>query len=141
MVAKEKENMSVHPFPQPAPVAPLRLDFFEDCKKEQRKDWLIKGVLAEGEDSTWFGLPGKTKSMLLTDIAVHIASGRDWRGYKTKKKVGVLYLALERATLTKRRLAAYGRLQPRTSLSIYSTSASAIANWKMTSPVPLVPHL
>jgi hypothetical protein len=115
-LAAERKTLMVQPTPlfanMPLPVcapvpAALRLDFFDDCRKEPKKNWIIKGVLAEDEDSTWYGLPGKTKSMLLTDIAVHVAAGRDWRGYKSRKKVGVVYLALERASLTKRRLAAY----------------------------------
>jgi hypothetical protein len=86
---------------------PFPLTFFDACKNLPRKNWLIKGVIAEGEESSWYGAPGATKSMLLTDIAVHLASGQEWRGHKTKKKCGVIYFAMERATLTQRRLAAY----------------------------------
>jgi hypothetical protein len=88
-------------------VAPLPLVFFDDFGNEPAKSWLIKGVLAEDEDSSWYGAPGATKSMLLTDIAVHIASGQDWRGHKAKKRCGIIYFALERAALTKRRFRAY----------------------------------
>jgi AAA domain len=85
----------------------LELKYFDECANEPAKPWLIKGVMAADEDSSWFGPPGSLKSMLLTDIAVHLAAGIDWRGYKTKAAAGVVYFALERAGLTRRRLAAY----------------------------------
>lgn len=101
------------------PKRALRYQTFEDCIGEQPKEWLIENVIALGEDSTWFGPPGSLKSALLTDIAVHVASGRDWRGYEFKRfsdteadarvdeHRGVIYFALERASLTRRRFAAY----------------------------------
>lgn len=85
----------------------LKLTFFDECASEPPKDWLIKGVIACGEDSTWYGPPGSLKSALLTDICAHIAAARDWRGHKVRRRVGAIYFALERAGLTKRRLAAY----------------------------------
>jgi len=89
----------------------LRFQTFEDCITERPKEWLIENVIALGEDSTWFGPPGSLKSALLTDIAVHVASGRDWRGHQFNRGEleyrGVVYFALERAGLTRRRLAAY----------------------------------
>jgi hypothetical protein len=44
---------------------------------------------------------------VLTDIAVHAGAAREWRGYQTKGSYGVVYFALERADLVKRRLVAY----------------------------------
>jgi hypothetical protein len=82
---------------------------FEQCGNEPAKPWAIKGVIALGEDSSWFGMPGSLKSALLTDMAVHLAAGRDWRGFKTKQSLGTVYFAFERAALTRRRLAAYRR--------------------------------
>lgn len=106
------------------PKNPLRFRTFEDCLTEQPKDWLIEGALAFREDSTFFGPPGSLKSALLTDIAVHVATGRDWRGHpfsrgvdtdddpedaKINESRGVVYFALERAGLTRRRLSAYAK--------------------------------
>src|SRR5262245_49962359 len=85
----------------------LALTFFNECVTPRRKNWLIKNVIATGESSSWFGPPGGLKSALLTDIAVHRAAGKDWRGYRAKQACGVVYFALERADLVKRRLAAY----------------------------------
>jgi hypothetical protein len=93
---------------------------FDQCAYSAPKTWLVENVIALGEDSSWYGPPGEGKSALLTDLAVHVASGRDWRGYKfnrheydNPKEVnfrehrGVIYFALERADLTERRLRAY----------------------------------
>jgi hypothetical protein len=46
---------------------------------------------------------------LITDIAIHIASGEEWRGYRCKQRCGVVYFALERAALVKRRLTAHAQ--------------------------------
>lgn len=97
----------------------LNFETFEDCWTEPPKTWLVEGVVALDEDSSWVGPPASLKSALLTDLAVHIAAGRDWRGYKFNRccndpddvnfeeRRGVLIFALERAPLTRRRLAAY----------------------------------
>jgi RecA-family ATPase len=71
------------------------------------KSWLLKGLLARGETSAWIGAPGSLKSALLTDIAVCIAANRDWHERRSKQATAVIYFALERADLVRRRLAAY----------------------------------
>lgn len=87
----------------------LPLDYFADIETAEPKRWLIKNVIARGEMSSWIGAPGAAKSALLTDIAVHEASAfaEAWRGYKIREHCGVVYFALERAALVKRRLQAY----------------------------------
>jgi len=85
----------------------IKLTFFSELVKPMPKLWGIKGVFARGETSSWVGPPGGGKSALLTDIAVYKAAGRDWRSYRTKGAEGVVYFALERADLVKRRLVAY----------------------------------
>lgn len=88
----------------------LSLKFFDECANEPAKPWLIKGVLALDEDSSWYGPPGSLKSTLLTDIGVALAAQKkEWRGFKVKMAAGVIYFAFERAGLTRRRLAAYAK--------------------------------
>ena len=87
----------------------LALTFFDELTDAPAKPWLIKGVIARGETSSWIAPPGKGKSALLTDIAVHMAGAKDWRGYRTKGRSGVVYFALERADLVRRRLVAHQR--------------------------------
>src|SRR5262245_61675642 len=62
----------------------LPLTFFDDLSEQPSKSWLIKNVIARDETSSWFAPPGKGKSALLTDISISVASGSNWRGYRTK---------------------------------------------------------
>lgn len=102
------EPVTVIPFPAtPQQPAALSLTFFDECKNRAPKQWLIKGVIAKAESSSWYGAPGSMKSALLTDLAVHVAAGQDWRGFKHKERCGVVYFAFERADLVRRRLSAY----------------------------------
>jgi hypothetical protein len=92
---------------QTAKREPIRLTYFRDCGASVNRRWLLKGVIAKGETSNWFGPPGSGKSAVMTELSVHSASRRDWRGHKAKEGCGVLILALERADLYRRRLYAY----------------------------------
>ncbi|QDM32175.1 AAA family ATPase [Tardiphaga sp. vice352] len=101
-------NVIPLPLPPAAPIsAALKLTYFDECNDRAPKRWLIKNVIAKGESSSWFGAPGSMKSALLTDMGVHVASGRNWREFKNKESAGVVYFAFERADLVRRRLAAY----------------------------------
>jgi AAA domain len=71
------------------------------------KQWLIKNILARGETSAWIAPPGAMKSAMLAQAAVHVAAGLDWHGYRNKGAAGVVYFAIERADLVKRRLRAH----------------------------------
>jgi hypothetical protein len=81
--------------------------FEEACEAPAAKRWLLKGVVAKGETSAWISPPGGGKSALLTEMCVAVASGRDWHGRRNKERCAVVYFALERADLVKRRLAAH----------------------------------
>ena len=86
------------------------LIYFNDAVADEiSKEWLIKGVIAKGETSSWVGPPKSGKSALLTDICIALSSAREWRGYTVKKKVGCVYFALERGDLIKRRLRGYAK--------------------------------
>ena len=82
---------------------------FDECLTEPPKTWAIKGVIGLGENSSWWGKPGSLKSALMTDIFVHLAAGRAWRGHKIARPLACVFFAFERAGLTRRRLAAYAR--------------------------------
>ncbi|TCQ25058.1 AAA family ATPase [Rhizobium sp. PP-CC-3G-465] len=71
------------------------------------KEWVVRDVFAECEFSYIVGLPGTGKSMVATDIACHLAAGWDWHGYKVKTPRMVIYVAAERASLTRRRIKAW----------------------------------
>lgn len=108
---RKLEPVTILPFPVPAtaPAATpsLPLTFFDECRERAPKNWIFKGVFAKGENSSIFGAPGTLKSAFLADAAVHAASGKEWRGFKSKERCGVVYFAFERADQVRRRLAAY----------------------------------
>lgn len=79
------------------------------CPTEAGKSHIIKGIFAYDETSAWVGPPGSLKSALLADATVAIASGSDWFGHRNKHQTGVVYFALERADLVRRRLLAIAR--------------------------------
>ena len=56
----------------------LPFEMFDDAAKNVEKKYLLKGLIALGEDSSWFGPPGSMKSSLLLDMAFHIAWRRNW---------------------------------------------------------------
>jgi hypothetical protein len=85
----------------------LKLTYFDDCGAFAQKHWILKGIIARGETSAWIAPPGAGKSALLTEISLHCAAQRDWRGHRAKKACGVVIFALERADLFKRRLRVY----------------------------------
>ena len=94
-------------FGQQAKPPGIPLDYYEDFGKAVAKKAIIKGVIFKGERSSWIGPPGSGKSALLTNIMIHAAGGPEWRGYRSKEEVGVVYFALERSQLVKRRLMAH----------------------------------
>ncbi|WP_441278585.1 AAA family ATPase [Tardiphaga sp. 172_B4_N1_3] len=71
-----------------------------------RKNWILKGILARGETTAWVGKPGSLKSALMADLCLAVAGGKDWRGNRSKAACGVVYFALERVDLVRRRLRA-----------------------------------
>lgn len=76
--------------------------------KPPRKYWLIKGIIAEGETSAWIAPPGGMKSALMAQLALAVSNSQDWHGRRNSAGIrGVVYFALERADLVRRRLAAH----------------------------------
>jgi hypothetical protein len=81
-----------------------------DASVNEAKDWIMKKLLAKGEHSRWVAPPKMMKSALLASVANHLGAGVNFRGFKVKRKIGVLYCALERPGLTRRRLVAEQKL-------------------------------
>ncbi|MCK1693833.1 AAA family ATPase [Bradyrhizobium sp. 144] len=77
--------------------------------KPPRKDWIVKGLLARGETSAWIAPPGGMKSALMADLSFALSNGAEhWHGFKTSKSTAlIVYFALERADLVRRRLLAH----------------------------------
>jgi hypothetical protein len=70
------------------------------------KEWLAEKLLGVAEVSCWYGEPGSGKSVLIEDFGLHVAAGMPWLG-RGVKRGAVLYIALERAQLVKRRALAF----------------------------------
>jgi hypothetical protein len=79
---------------------------FHEIETTSRKDWLVKDLLGSGEASAWYGVPGSGKSVVLEDMALHIAAGWVWHGRQVKQGA-VLYIALERFKVVERRANAF----------------------------------
>ena len=83
----------------------LPVTMFGDIEALPVKTWLVRGLLGKGELSAFYGAPGSGKSVLIGDLAFHVAAGRPWHGRRVTQGP-VLYVAAERANLVKRRFAA-----------------------------------
>lgn len=71
---------------------------------------LFKGLINKKTLSVFYGPSGSGKSFLVLDMAVHLALGRNWAGFKCKGQTSVLYLSLESgASFGKRVVAARER--------------------------------
>lgn len=72
----------------------------------QPKNWLIKGILGQGELSVLFAPSGGGKSFVALDMAARIATDLTWFGHKVEPTC-VLYVAGEGATGFKHRMTAW----------------------------------
>jgi hypothetical protein len=71
------------------------------------KIWLVNGILSAGEMSCWYGEPSSGKSVVVEDLGLHIAGRfREWLGREITHGA-VIYIALERPNLVKRRAIAF----------------------------------
>jgi hypothetical protein len=79
---------------------------FDDVNQIVAKEYVVQGLIGAGEFSLFVAKPGTAKSVLLCDIGLHIAAGKDWHGRKVKQGL-VVFFAAERSSLTERRVAAW----------------------------------
>jgi phage/plasmid primase-like uncharacterized protein len=68
--------------------------------------WQIKKIMPARDVVAIYGPPGAGKSFMALDMAVHIAEGMEWQGYRTKA-AAVVYLVLEAANGFSGRLKAW----------------------------------
>jgi hypothetical protein len=79
---------------------------FDEVNLSVAKEYVVQGVLGAGEFSLFVAKPGTAKSVLVGDIGLHIAAGKEWHGRKVKQGL-VVFFAAERSSLTERRVAAW----------------------------------
>lgn len=88
------------------PRARFTLTWFGEIADAVPKETFVKGVLGDGEFTVVSGLPGSGKSVILTDLACHVAAGMEWMGRRVRQGL-VVYIAAERKALTERRMVAF----------------------------------
>ena len=67
----------------------IRYTRFADITVAPVKRWLVKDFIGAGELSCVYGPPGSAKSVLVGDLAAHIAYGKEWMGRRvTQGAVG-----------------------------------------------------
>lgn len=72
---------------------------------------LFKHFMNQETVNVLFGPSGSGKSFLTLDMALHLAAGKDWAGFRCKKKMAVLYVCTESgASFGKRAKAARKRI-------------------------------
>jgi RecA-family ATPase len=93
--------------PPPGFVKPLPFVLFDQIENVP-KVWLVEDYLGAGELSCWYGEPGSGKSVLAEDLGLHVA-GRlpRWLDRELSIHGAVVYIALERSNLVKRRAVAF----------------------------------
>lgn len=80
---------------------------------------LFKHFLNMETVNVLFGPSGSGKSFLTLDMAMHLAAGKDWCGFKCKQKMAVLYICTESgASFGKRAVAARSRVGVREGTSL-----------------------
>jgi AAA domain-containing protein len=79
---------------------------YREMEATSQKEWLVHGLLGAGDASAFYGVPGCGKSVLIKDMALHIAAGREWHG-RAVQHGAVLYVALERKKPVERRAIAF----------------------------------
>lgn len=78
--------------PKKTPYTPRLRSFAEILHDPApQADWLVEDVFASDDLLLFYGDWGSGKSFLLYHLALHIAAGRDWMGFKVPKAVTVAY--------------------------------------------------
>jgi hypothetical protein len=72
---------------------PFAVLTYDEIQARPEPEWLIKGILPEGELNVIFGASGSGKSFVALDFAAHIARGAPWRGRRVKKGKTVIVAA------------------------------------------------
>ena len=81
---------------------PLAIVEYAQAQAPEHSAFLVKGLLTRGDLSCWFGPPKSGKTFVALDLALHIATGAQWRGRRVRPG-RVVYLAAEagRSVLTR----------------------------------------
>jgi hypothetical protein len=92
--------------PQSRPDTRYKMKSVCDVMMSEPIKWRVKGVIPERGIAAIYGPSGSGKSFLVVDMAISIAKGLDWFGYRVKP-CPVVYVCLEGEAGLSVRLAAY----------------------------------
>lgn len=92
--------------PKPRPVTRYKMKSARDVLRSDPIKWRVKGVIPERGIAAIYGPSGSGKSFLVVDMAISIAKGADWFGYRAKS-CPVVYVCLEGEAGLSVRLSAY----------------------------------
>lgn len=91
---------------KPRPDTRYKMKSAGDVLRSEPIRWRVKGVIPERGIAAIFGPSGSGKSFLVVDMAINIAKGADWFGYRAKS-CPVTYVCLEGEAGLSVRLAAF----------------------------------
>ena len=69
--------------------------------------WFIKKILPQKKVGLIFGRSGHMKSFVTIDMALHLATGRDWHGHRVNETHNILYVCGEGASGIRNRVIAW----------------------------------
>lgn len=92
--------------PKPRPSTRYKMKSASDVLRSDAIKWRVKGVIPERGIAAIYGPSGSGKSFLVVDMAISIATGAEWFGYRVKS-CPVVYVCLEGEAGLSVRLAAY----------------------------------
>jgi hypothetical protein len=79
---------------EPVDTGRLKLVLFDDIKPRLKSNYIVKGVIGDGEMSVTYGDSGSGKTFFELDMSLHVAAGLMWRGRRVRQG-GVVYVAAE----------------------------------------------
>ena len=97
----------------PADITPtsLPLVYYGDIRPTLTSEDFVEGLLIRGAMSVVYGPSNCGKTFFMTDLALHVAMGRDWWGREVEQGA-VIYCALEGAHGIRNRVAAFALRYP-----------------------------
>ena len=88
---------------------PLRLLSSADLDELPPVEWLVADLLTVDSTAWIIGKPGRGKSFVSLDVALHLATGRPWHGHAVRQG-SVVYVVGEGARGTRRRVRAWEKV-------------------------------
>jgi len=102
------EQHAREPAGDPAPEAALPLLWFDEIEPVLDAKDFVQGVLTEGGAAVVYGESNGGKTFWTTDLALHVAAGKEWNGRRVDQG-GVVYCVLEGGHGFRNRVSAWRR--------------------------------